>query len=112
VAKKPRLTVVGSTTSSDKVSLRCRAALIEAAGMPDCRKAFAEELASAESWVAYLKKVIKDPSLGGQGTRCDPASRREDYADAQAIVGYIRQAIAKLDAHGRPPLPTDSPRAA
>jgi hypothetical protein len=91
----------------DQVSIRCRAALIEAAGMPDCRAAFAKELADAESTATYYKKLVKDPSLSGIGTRCDPVSRRKDYAAALATVAYIRQAIAKLDAHGRPPIPTD-----
>jgi hypothetical protein len=62
------------------------------------REAYAEELRKAQRWAAYRRELIAHPERGGSGTRCDPASRREDLAKANSDVRYWRGVMARLDA--------------
>jgi hypothetical protein len=71
--------------------------LLEVAGWPDCRRAYEENLRDAEEWRDYCAKVIVHPLMGGQGTGCDPASRRRSLEEAETEVTYRRALLEGLD---------------
>ena len=70
--------------------------LLAAAGWPDCRVAYEENLAEAESWAAYCRELVDYPNRGSQGTGCDPASRQLQLDKALAAVKYRRKLLRDL----------------
>jgi hypothetical protein len=70
--------------------------LLAAAGWPDCRKAYEENLKEAQSWARYCRELLEHPERGGQGTGCDPASRRQVLEEAKADVAYRKKLLADL----------------
>jgi hypothetical protein len=71
--------------------------LLHIAGWPDCRKDYEENLADAEKWAAYCRLLIEEPWRGGQGTGCDPVSRRRSLQEAEERVAWRKQLLAELD---------------
>jgi hypothetical protein len=73
----------------DKQSLRLQRQLMRLCGWPnDCRHVFEEDPADAISWREYCLKLVRHPEYGGQGTGCDPASRRRSLDEAEEKVAY------------------------
>ena len=67
------------------------------AGWPDCRNIYEEELHDAEEWAAYCRELVEHPDRGGQGTGCDPQSRRKALKTALAKVEYRKRLLTELD---------------
>jgi hypothetical protein len=74
-----------------------QAELLKIAGWPDCRQAYRKNLADALKWQRYCKELVQFPERGGQGTGCDPASRRRDLEKAETEVAYRRRLLEELD---------------
>jgi hypothetical protein len=72
--------------------------LLKAAGWPDCREAYEENLREAKHWAAYCADLLEHPERGGLGTGCDPASRRRALREARRKVAYRRRLLVELDA--------------
>ena len=71
--------------------------LLKAVGWPDCRHAYRENLAEALRCQRYCKSLVDHPEFGGQGTNCDPASRRRRLKEAEGAVDYRRRLLVELD---------------
>lgn len=78
-------------------AIKMQRLLLSVAGWPDCRAAYEENLRDAESWRDYCKELIAHPEFGGQGTGCDPESRRKDLLDAEQNVRYRQELLDTLD---------------
>jgi hypothetical protein len=70
--------------------------LVAAAGWPDCRTAYEKNLQEAQSWARYCCELVDHPERGGQGTGCDPQSRRQALEEAKADVAYRKKLLADL----------------
>jgi hypothetical protein len=71
--------------------------LLRIAGWPDCRQEYEKNLADAEKWAAYCHSLVEGPWRGGQGTGCDPVSRRRSLQEAEERVAWRKQLLAELD---------------
>ncbi len=81
---------------SQEAAIKLQRRLLEIAGWPDCRHEYEKNLKDAEEWADYCRELVRHPDRGGQGTRCDPKSRREDLEEAVAKVAYRRELLAGL----------------
>ena len=72
-------------------------ALVQAAGWPDCREAYAHNLAEAEEWRAYCAELVRDPDAGPRGTGSDLASRQARLKEAREEVAYRCRLLAEFD---------------
>jgi hypothetical protein len=95
-ADPPRATNTLHDKSYDR-ALKLQQLLLAAAGWPDCKTAYQENLREAESWRDYCKELIAHPEYGGRGTGCDPASRAEQLQDAEDRVAYRQELLDTLD---------------
>jgi hypothetical protein len=81
----------------DVKALALQKQLLSAAGWPDCRQVYEENLRDAQEWAAYCRELVKYPDRGSIGTGCDPFSRREKLQEAKAEVAYRKKLLAELD---------------
>ena len=72
--------------------------LLELAGWPDCRAAYARNLHEAEAWRDYCARLVRDPDARHQGTGMDDASLKQELKEARAKVTYRKKLLAELDA--------------
>jgi hypothetical protein len=72
--------------------------LLAVAGWPDCRQAYEKNLREAEQEVRECRELVRHPERGGIDTGCDPASRREQLAEAEAELAYRKRLLADLEA--------------
>jgi hypothetical protein len=63
-----------------------QAELLKAAGWPNCRQTYRDNLAEALQWQRYCAELVKYPDRGHSGTGCDPASRAQALQKAEACV--------------------------
>jgi hypothetical protein len=87
----------GPWKRSLKPAVRLQRQLLKIAGWPDCRKEYEENLASDERWLDYCRELVEHPERGGQGTGCDPESRRRALQQAEERVAWRKQLLAELD---------------
>jgi hypothetical protein len=69
--------------------------LLEAAGWPDCRHVYRENLAEALQWQRYCEEEMDHCSH--QGTGSDLASRRRKLREAKDDVAYRKRLLAELE---------------
>ena len=55
-------------------------------------------LREAEEWQKDCARLVRHPELGGQGTGCDPQSRRRDLKEARDEVAYRKKLLVELAA--------------
>jgi len=64
-------------------AIKLQRQLLKIAGWPDCRKEYEENLESDQGWLDYCRELVEHPERGGQGTGCDPESRRRALQQAE-----------------------------
>jgi hypothetical protein len=82
---------------ADRQAVELQRRLLAAAGWPDCRHVYEANLREAQGWASSCRELVKYPDRGGQGTNCDPASRREALRRAEAEVRYRKELLTGLD---------------
>jgi hypothetical protein len=80
------------------VAVALQRELIAAAGWPNCRAAYADNLREAQRWARYCVEQIAHPERGGGGTGCDPASRQAALESALDEVAYRQELLDDLEA--------------
>jgi hypothetical protein len=89
------------TNKWGRQSLRLQRKLMKLCGWPnDCRHVYEEDLKEAISWRDYCLELIRHPEYGGQGTGCDPISRRRKLEKAEEKVAYYKHLLDALDETG------------
>jgi hypothetical protein len=82
-------------------AIKLQRELLKVAGWPDCREAYEKNLRDAVEWERYIRECIAHPEFAGQGTGCDPASRRRQLKEAKVDVAYRKRLLAELGREGR-----------
>ncbi len=78
------------------VAVALQRELIAAAGWPNCRAAYADNLREAQGRARYCVEQVAHPDRGGGGTGCDLADRQAALESALDEVAYRQDLLDEL----------------